>query len=246
MNDKNAQLQKQLENVIREANGEINLLSSKVSELERDLELERRKVHDLQDATRERDKEYQKLKTQHDKIKRKALLTPNPIGREHLGFEGPVHPPDRHAPEGQHPKVRTFGTNMGNAVDLEAVVGGMEANGIQRTPIVNRTMSGTFGQQHGSAWPQNPPGPALARSKPQRQPFGQADRSFRLMSDRSENASEVENMLLLNPDRLSSRTSSNQGGWSAVPQKTRPSQRVFAPQTNQRSSGGFRPAGGVR
>jgi len=62
VNDKNAQLQKQLENVIREANGEINLLSSKVSELERDLELERRKVHDLQDATRERDKEYQKLK----------------------------------------------------------------------------------------------------------------------------------------------------------------------------------------
>ena len=32
------------------------------SELERDLELERRKVRDLQEASRERDKEYQKLK----------------------------------------------------------------------------------------------------------------------------------------------------------------------------------------
>ncbi|KAJ7179395.1 hypothetical protein C8R46DRAFT_886900 [Mycena filopes] len=62
VNDKNAQLQKQLENVVREANGEINLLSNKNAELERDLELERRKVRDLQDAARERDKEYQKLK----------------------------------------------------------------------------------------------------------------------------------------------------------------------------------------
>ncbi|KAJ7667741.1 hypothetical protein DFH06DRAFT_983031 [Mycena polygramma] len=62
VNDKNAQLQKQLENVVREANGEINLLSNKNAELERDLELERRKIRDLQDTARERDKEYQKLK----------------------------------------------------------------------------------------------------------------------------------------------------------------------------------------
>ncbi|KAJ7057128.1 hypothetical protein C8F01DRAFT_992082, partial [Mycena amicta] len=76
VNDKNAQLQKQLENVVREANGEINLLNTKNAELMRDFELERRKVHDLQEASRERDKEYQKLKAQLDKIKRKALLTP--------------------------------------------------------------------------------------------------------------------------------------------------------------------------
>ncbi|KAH7930015.1 hypothetical protein BV22DRAFT_1001441 [Leucogyrophana mollusca] len=62
LSDRNAQLQKQLDNVIREANGEINLLSNKVAELERDLELERRKVRELQDASREREKEYQKLK----------------------------------------------------------------------------------------------------------------------------------------------------------------------------------------
>ncbi|KAG2370063.1 hypothetical protein BDR07DRAFT_1347227 [Suillus spraguei] len=62
LNDKQAQLQKQLDNVIREANGEINLLSNKVAELERDMELERRKVHELQDSSREREKEYQKLK----------------------------------------------------------------------------------------------------------------------------------------------------------------------------------------
>ncbi|OAX39763.1 hypothetical protein K503DRAFT_715868, partial [Rhizopogon vinicolor AM-OR11-026] len=52
LNDKQAQLQKQLDNVIREANGEIDLLGNKVTELERDLELERRKVHELQDASR--------------------------------------------------------------------------------------------------------------------------------------------------------------------------------------------------
>ncbi|KAJ6510069.1 hypothetical protein C8R47DRAFT_964275 [Mycena vitilis] len=125
VNDKNAQLQKQLENVVREANGEINLLSNKNAELERDLELERRKIRDLQDAARERDKEYQKLKVrlhsfekctqsmqaQHDKIKRKALL-PGPAAA---------------APaEDQRNKLRAFS----NAVDLGTVVGGMEASGV--------------------------------------------------------------------------------------------------------------------
>uniref|UniRef100_A0A8H8CKS0 Uncharacterized protein n=1 Tax=Psilocybe cubensis TaxID=181762 RepID=A0A8H8CKS0_PSICU len=85
---------KQFDNVVREANGELNLLNSKkaglrdylppkqivdcvnVTELERDLELERRKVRELQDAARERDKEYAKLKAQLDKFKRKTLLGP--------------------------------------------------------------------------------------------------------------------------------------------------------------------------
>ncbi|KAJ3734383.1 hypothetical protein DFJ43DRAFT_993030 [Lentinula guzmanii] len=64
LNDKNSQLQKQLDNVVREANGEIALLNNKATDLERDLEVERRKVRDLQEATREREKEYQKLKVQ--------------------------------------------------------------------------------------------------------------------------------------------------------------------------------------
>ncbi|KAJ2926213.1 hypothetical protein H1R20_g10893, partial [Candolleomyces eurysporus] len=74
VNDKNAQLQRQLENVVREANSEIELLAAKKSELERDLDHERKKVRELQEAAREQNKEYQKLKAQHDKIKRKALL----------------------------------------------------------------------------------------------------------------------------------------------------------------------------
>ncbi|KAH6915440.1 hypothetical protein BKA70DRAFT_1369142 [Coprinopsis sp. MPI-PUGE-AT-0042] len=65
VNDKNAQLQRQLENVVREANSEIELLVNKRTELERDLELERKKVRELQDAHREQNKEYQKLKVRH-------------------------------------------------------------------------------------------------------------------------------------------------------------------------------------
>ncbi|KDQ20722.1 hypothetical protein BOTBODRAFT_101062 [Botryobasidium botryosum FD-172 SS1] len=62
VNERNAQLQKQLENVIREANSELGLLNNKIAGLERDLELERRKSRDLHESSKEKDKEYQKLK----------------------------------------------------------------------------------------------------------------------------------------------------------------------------------------
>ncbi|KAF8332862.1 uncharacterized protein EI90DRAFT_2918189 [Cantharellus anzutake] len=73
-NERNAQMQKQLENVVREANSELSLLNTKVAALERDLEVERRKNRDLMDAAKDKDAEYQKLKGQLDKMKRKALL----------------------------------------------------------------------------------------------------------------------------------------------------------------------------
>ncbi|OSC96733.1 hypothetical protein PYCCODRAFT_1378622 [Trametes coccinea BRFM310] len=62
VNEKNAQMEKRLENVIREANGEISLLTNKLSDLERDLEGERRKAATLQDSLKESEKEYHKLK----------------------------------------------------------------------------------------------------------------------------------------------------------------------------------------
>ncbi|KIK44477.1 hypothetical protein CY34DRAFT_625023 [Suillus luteus UH-Slu-Lm8-n1] len=120
LNDKQAQLQKQLDNVIREANGEINLLSNKVAELERDMELERRKVHELQDSSKEREKEYQKLKAQYDKAKRKALLAPNTAPSGQGG--GGVNMFDR--PQDDHNKGRA-------GVDIGAMIGGMDANGVQ-------------------------------------------------------------------------------------------------------------------
>ncbi|KAF8805647.1 hypothetical protein BYT27DRAFT_7234246, partial [Phlegmacium glaucopus] len=76
VNDKNGQLQNQLDNVIREANGEINVLNNKKAELECDLEQECRKVRELQETASERDKEYQKLKILLDKIKQKTLFRP--------------------------------------------------------------------------------------------------------------------------------------------------------------------------
>ncbi|TFK27014.1 hypothetical protein FA15DRAFT_587246 [Coprinopsis marcescibilis] len=62
VNDKNMQLQRQLDNVVREGKRRIELLANKKAEIERDLELERKKVRELQEAAREQAKEYQKLK----------------------------------------------------------------------------------------------------------------------------------------------------------------------------------------
>ncbi|KIP09885.1 hypothetical protein PHLGIDRAFT_102240 [Phlebiopsis gigantea 11061_1 CR5-6] len=62
VNEKNAQAQKELNTVVREAQGEIALLNNKIAELQRDLELERRRASTLQDSLKEREKEYQKLK----------------------------------------------------------------------------------------------------------------------------------------------------------------------------------------
>ncbi|KAI0787101.1 hypothetical protein BC629DRAFT_1440299 [Irpex lacteus] len=117
VNEKNAQMQKELHNVVREANGEISLLNNKIAELQRELETERRKSATLQEAVRERDKEYQKLKAQHDKIKRKAILAPeNPPATPALAT-------GRAVPQAQ-------ASAAGTGIDVGAVVGNMEANGV--------------------------------------------------------------------------------------------------------------------
>ncbi|KIL00015.1 hypothetical protein PAXRUDRAFT_130836, partial [Paxillus rubicundulus Ve08.2h10] len=159
------------------------------AELDRDLELERRKVRELQDASREREKEYQKLKAQHDKVKRKALLAPDAPRAVALPGHGinPFH------------RALSNQTRTAGEVDIGGVVGGMEAIGIQRTPLVNRTMLGSFGMQQGhprSHAPQsNPP---TRTASVQRHPLNTGDRSFRAnsISDRSDSANEVENILL--------------------------------------------------
>ncbi|KAF5369772.1 hypothetical protein D9758_001312 [Tetrapyrgos nigripes] len=262
LNDKNAQLQKQLDNVVREANSEISLLNNKNAELERDLEVERRKVRDLQEATREREKEYQKLKAQHDKIKRKALLAPN------LGVNDAVNSSN------EEPRVamRPLEGNIGN---IGAVAGGMAANGIQRTPIVNRTSFGGFPSQrmvpsgttgggnngggdgwvpvHGNIQQHH----ARSTGGTHRQPLPrvpQERRAYRSngnISDQSDSSNEVENLLTSgNYQNFGVPTATT--GWSAAPapnanaglQRPRPTaQKVFAPSsTVKRSSGKFRPS----
>ncbi|GAA5997317.1 uncharacterized protein JCM10292_000175 [Rhodotorula paludigena] len=72
---KNAQeriavLEAQCNTMMREATAEIN-------RVEKDLELERRRVHELQETHKANAKAYTKLKTQYDKSKQRALLNPS-------------------------------------------------------------------------------------------------------------------------------------------------------------------------
>ncbi|KAJ3904862.1 hypothetical protein F5879DRAFT_952998 [Lentinula edodes] len=249
LNDKNSQLQKQLDNVVREANGEISLLNNKTADLERDLEVERRKVRDLQDGTREREKEYQKLKAQHDKIKRKALLGPNLTANEPS-----INGSNNQLSDDQRAGMRNFAPKVGNNLDFGAVVGGMEANGIQRTPIVNRVGSFPNRLAATDGWGQNT---SSALNQPQRNRIGGTHRQplayhGGYISDRSDSANEVENFLIGGGGQRTGvvRASSATGGWNSGPQATnivqrmRPVQRAFAPPSSstKRNSGTFRPA----
>lgn len=211
--------------------------------MERDVELERRKVRELQDASREQNKEYLKLKVQHDKLKRRAMLSSNTIPAGNVGNEnGVLGNPIHIRLDDPHLKSRAFlGTNAGNSVDLEAVVGGMEASGIQRTPIVARTSGGQYlpSPQRNNGWAQQQnAGQTQGRITSHRQHFTTAgtDRSYRSgdISDRSGSANEVENMLINNLPR---RSGVSHGGWATQPR----SAQVFpVPSINRR--GGFRPA----
>ncbi|KAK7060246.1 hypothetical protein VNI00_001011 [Paramarasmius palmivorus] len=238
LNDKNTQLQKQLDSIVREgsssvqasalllitrptANSEIALLNNKKLELEQDLENEKRKVRDLQEAMKEQEKEYQKLKAQNDKMKRKTVLAPN-LNHVNATVNGQAPVEDSRGPA----TLRTFASNMNDAVDIGAVVGGMEANGIQRTPIVNRT--GTYqGPQRVSSgeggWVQPAPTAPHAGQqrtfgqpgfKPKRATVESTNRSG-YMSDRSDSANEVENLLVGGGAPYSHRISTT-SGWQAA------------------------------
>lgn len=116
------------------------------ADFERDLELERRKVRELQEASREREREYQKLKVrlvsggshvsaahseviqmQHDKIKRKALLGHN-FGQPDTQQQVDDMSSHRTRPFGSD--VNAANSAIGNSMDLGTLVGGMEANGV--------------------------------------------------------------------------------------------------------------------
>ncbi|KAG9317265.1 hypothetical protein JVU11DRAFT_1459 [Chiua virens] len=235
LNDKNAQLQKQLENVVREANGEIHLLGSKVAELERDLELERRRVHELQDTSREREKEYQKLKAQLDRVKRKALLGPDTSG---------ANPAVMHGFGRAHHSLDDQLRPMVGEVDVGAVVGGMDTIGVQRTPLVNRVTKGVIGTQPPRAGlhAMSHSNASTGAASTHRRPLNTTDRSFMAnsISDRSDSAHEVENLLLpktVRGDHSGIQLSSS--GWGAGGARSHPvQQRAFNPSTKR----GFRPA----
>lgn len=195
-----------------------------MSELERDLELERRKVRELQDTSREREKEYQRLKAQLDKVKRKALLGPDTTTRV---VTSAVNPPTRTPLNNTSVQRQPLG-------DIGAVMGGMQASGIQRTPFNNRTVPMEFGGQPAYPWSSS-----RARAPPLAGPqrLNPADRSFRAnsISDQSESANEVENLLLPNHNRGRSGLVPGPNGWGANSGRGQPvQQRPFNPAAKQR------------
>lgn len=71
------------------------------------------------------------FQAQHDKIKRKALLGGTPMNEHQQNFGGNFgHSGARQNQEDMHSIGRANMTFGSNAVDLGAVVGGMEANGV--------------------------------------------------------------------------------------------------------------------
>ncbi|KAK0190766.1 hypothetical protein F5146DRAFT_1137592 [Armillaria mellea] len=225
LTDKNTQIQKQLDSVVREANSEISLLNNKIAELERDVELERRKVRELQDASRDRDREYQKLKAQHDKMKRKVLLAPNLSGQQASGNESlnlsSSSFPGQGEPNARQP-LRTFGVG--------AVVDGMEANGIQRTPLVNRGgQGGGFVRNGSDGWVQaGGAGQRLAHRQPLGVGHGQQYRQTSgSMSERSDTSSlhEVENLLGVGGNGSGGKRRNTGPGWGSVPAQQQPQQK---------------------
>ncbi|KAH9943019.1 uncharacterized protein BXZ73DRAFT_74083 [Epithele typhae] len=269
--ENNAQLEKRLDNVIREANGEISLLTNKIKEVERDLDGERRKANSLQESLKESEKEYHKLKTQYDKLKRKALLG-GPVGGGSGSKDGPVpltnqmlNIPSRQEDSARLRQGAAYGVGVPGRVDVGAVVGNMEAAGIQRTPIVNRTMPMLGVPQASGAASWRHPQPTQARGRAttgQRQPFGAVDTSYRnsastTRSDHSDNTADIEN-LLTQPARHGHRSASlNVPGsnpqWSGHAQAQRTSNSAagaprvrLSPSGNpasKRSGPKFKPAG---
>jgi len=107
-------------------------------------------VRDLQETLRNQDKEYQKLKactfrvgilillnlvqqSHCDKIKRKALLAPpQAVNEANRSLSMPAAVLRDRLPQDENQRHRTLATNSGNsAVDLGAVVDGMDANGVR-------------------------------------------------------------------------------------------------------------------
>ncbi|KAF8559073.1 hypothetical protein OG21DRAFT_875703 [Imleria badia] len=199
----------------------------------RDLELERRRVHELQDTSREREKEYQKLKAQLDRVKRRALLGPDAS----CTAQPPMHGFGHRSLDNQPRQA------VGD-VDIGAVVGGMDAIGIQRTPLVNRVTKGNIGVQQGRTGLQvaSHSSAHSRAASTHRHPLNTGDRSFMAnsISDRSDSAHEVEHLLL--PKTVKGAHSGIQpgsSGWGTSSARSYPAQqRPFNLSTKR----GFKPA----
>ncbi|OAX39762.1 hypothetical protein K503DRAFT_57343 [Rhizopogon vinicolor AM-OR11-026] len=113
------------------------------------------------------------------------------------------------------------------------------------TPLVNRTMAGPFGPHQSAPWSQTPR--PQQRANVQRRPFALSnnDRSYRTnsISERSNSANEVENMLLPQHRSKVPPPSGVGSGWGATSSSARPRLQQQHPfSSNHTVKHGFRPA----
>ncbi|CAG8647992.1 6626_t:CDS:2 [Cetraspora pellucida] len=67
LEDKYTQLEKQVQSLMRDA-------QSEVTTLQKDMELEKRKTHDLAEQLQEKGRQFSKLQLMYDKLKRRSLV----------------------------------------------------------------------------------------------------------------------------------------------------------------------------
>ena len=77
-------LQSELECTVRDAKAQIALLQRRLSTLDSDFELEKRKNHDLNEKVAEQSRQYTKLQNLYDRAKKKALFKRAGIVKEDL------------------------------------------------------------------------------------------------------------------------------------------------------------------
>ncbi|CAB5376428.1 unnamed protein product [Rhizophagus irregularis] len=74
LEEKYTQLEKQVQGVMRDAQSEITSLRAKLQALQKDMELEKRKTHDLAEQLQEKSRQFSKLQIMYDKLKRRTLV----------------------------------------------------------------------------------------------------------------------------------------------------------------------------
>ncbi|RHZ45296.1 hypothetical protein Glove_682g37 [Diversispora epigaea] len=74
LEEKYTQLEKQVQGIMRDFQTEITTLRAKVQALTKDAELEKRKSHDLAEQLQEKGRQFSKLQSMYDKLKRRSLV----------------------------------------------------------------------------------------------------------------------------------------------------------------------------
>ncbi|KAI8921603.1 hypothetical protein BC831DRAFT_430120 [Entophlyctis helioformis] len=69
-----AKLERQLQSIVRDANQEVSALQDKINAIVKEAEMERARHHSLAEQFAEKNRQFMKLQTMYDKLKRRTLL----------------------------------------------------------------------------------------------------------------------------------------------------------------------------